>query len=163
MKKILLLLMFFAVASVATAQSLTLAELQNLCKLSNWQTANDMLTRKGWEFHSSSKGDYDHYASIEFAFSKSDWNAEYATAWLVLYIDGSQVEKVNYVAPKNTYNVIKNSLAANGYKRIDNQIEDGNITTFYSNSTYNLKLIQATTESEYGGTKTSYRISISRK
>ena len=160
-KLLTLILAFFAIS--ASAQSLTLAELQNFCRLSNWQTANDNLTRKGWEFHGSSKGDYDHYASIEFAYSKSGWNGDYATAWLTLYIDGNKVEKVWYQAPKNTYNIIKNSLAANGYKRTDNEIKDGDISTFYTSKSFDIKLTNSTVDTQYGGQGAAYSITISRK
>ena len=160
-KILTILLTLFAVT--ATAQSLTLAELQNFCKSSNWQTCNDILTQKGWEFHGSSKGDNTHYSTIEFAFSKSGWNGDYANAWLTLYIDGSQVEKVWYQAPKTTFNTIKNSLSANGYKSTDNKIEDGDITTYYTGKTFDIKLTTSTANNQYGGKDAVYRITISRK
>ncbi len=160
-KFLTLILAFFTIS--AASQSLTLAELQNLCKLANWQNGNDLLTRKGWEFHGSSKGDYDHYSTIEFAYSKSGWNGDYASAWLTFYIDGSQVEKVWYQAPKNTFNIIKNSLAANGYKRTDSEIKNGDISTFYTNKSFDLKLTNSTAGNQYGGQDAVYRITISRK
>lgn len=163
MKKLITLLLFSVIAISTMAQSLTLSELQNFCKLSNWQTANDILSRKGWEFHGSTKGDFDHYSSIEFAYSKSDWSGDYASAWLTLFIDGNQVEKVWYQAPKNTFNTIKNSLTANGYKRTDNEIKDGDIITYYSGKLFNLKLTISTADNQFGGQDAVYRITISRK
>lgn len=160
-KFLTLILAFFTIST--SAQSLTLAELQNLCNLANWQNGNDLLTRKGWEFHGSSKGDYDHYSTIEFAYSKSGWNGDYASAWLTLYINGSQVVKVQYQAPKNIYNIIKNSLTANGYKRIDSEIKDGDIATYYTNKSFDIKLKTSTVDKEYGGHGAAYVITISRK
>jgi len=160
-KLLILILFFFAIS--ASAQSLTLAELQNLCKLSNWQSGHDLLTQKGWEFHGSSKGDYDHYASIDYAYSKTGWNGDYATAWLTLYIDGSKVEKVHYQAPKNTYNIIVNSLSVNGYKRTDSEIQDGDIITYYTSKSFDLKLTTTTVDKEYGGQGAAYSIIILRK
>ncbi|MBO7595542.1 MAG: hypothetical protein J6T70_00645 [Bacteroidales bacterium] len=161
--KILTLLMLFITFS-ATAQTLTLAELQNLCKLSNWQTGNDILTRKGWEFYGSDKGDASHYASISFAYDISDWNGDYASGWARLYIDDDgHVARVYYNGPNAAMNTIKNSLTANGYKRINSEIDDGNIITIYANNSFELKFTTFTSDTQFGGTKASSSIILSRK
>lgn len=161
--KILTLLLLFITIS-ATAQTITLAELQNLCKLSNWQTGNDILTRKGWEYYGSDKGDASHYATISFAYDLSDWDGDYASGWARLFIDDDgHVERVYYNGPNAAMNTIKNSLAANGYKRINSEIDNSNITTIYANNTFELKFTTFTSDTQLGGTKASSSIVISRK
>ena len=69
--KVLTLLLTFLAFS-ASAQNLTLSELQILCKLSNWETGAQTLSRKGWEYHDSKRGDTYEYSTITYAYDKDD-------------------------------------------------------------------------------------------
>lgn len=163
MKKSLLILSVIFSLSVS-AQNLTLTELQNLCKLSDWETGTNTLTRKGWEYHNSKRGDTYEYSTISYAYNKDDWSSEYASAWFRFYTYNNKVECVDYQPTDNAYKNIKASLAANGYKQTNSKIEDNSISTYYSNPSFVLIIETTSQERRYGsGTKVSYIITLIRK
>lgn len=157
-----LLLMVFAMS--ATAQNLSLAELQNLCKQSNWENGANILTRKGWEYHNSKRGDTYEYSTISYAYGKDAWYDDRATAWFRFYTYNGRVEEIDYQPTDNAYKAIKNSLAANGYKLTDSKIYDNSIASFYSSPSFILVIQTSTQERAYsGGTMVSYIITLTRK
>lgn len=157
-----LLLAFLTVA--ATAQTLTLGELQTLCKLSNWETGANTLTRKGWEYHDSKRGDSYEYSTITYAHSKDAWYDDRAAAWFKFFTYNNRVERITYQPTDNAFKAIKASLAANGYKQIDSEIYDNYLSTTYSSPSFILEIQTSTQErAYYGGTSVSYLIGIIRK
>ena len=157
-----LLLAFLTVA--ATAQTLTLGELQTLCKLSNWETGANTLTRKGWEYHDSKRGDSYEYSTITYAHSKDAWYDDRAAAWFNFFTYNNRVERITYQPTDNAFKAIKASLAANGYKQIDSEIYDNYLSTTYSSPSFILEIQTSTQErAYYGGTSVSYLIGIIRK
>lgn len=163
MKHILSILLIISTFPIS-AQNLTLAELQNLCRLSDWETGSNTLTRKGWEYHDSKRGNTYEYSTITYAHGKNSWNEDRASAWFHFYTYNNRVEQVMYQPTDNAYKAIKAALSANGYKQIDNQIHDNYITTTYSNSSFILEIETTTQERAYGGgTVVTYLISLVRK
>lgn len=164
MKKTFLLSMLMLSIVFATAQDVTLTELQNFCKLLNWQTADDIITKKGWEFHDSKRGDTYEYSTITYAYDKKTWHEDRAAAWLYFFTYNNRVEKVGYTPTDKAYKTIKASLAANGYKQLNNEINDGSIVSTYSNSNFYVKIETETQERMYGGgTMVNYFILLTRK
>ena len=163
MKQVLFSLFLFVAFSV-NAQNLTLIELQNLCKLSNWENGVELLTRKGWEFHDSKRGNDLEYSTISYAYGKNDWYEDRATAWFHFLTYNNRVEKISYQPTNNCFKNIKASLAANGYKQIDNQIYDNYILTTYRNQNFILNITTTTQKSVFSdATKVSYIINLIRK
>ena len=165
MKLQLLALLLISFALSASAQNLTLAELQNLCKLSNWETGAQTLSRKGWEYHDSKRGSSWQYSIISYAHSKDDYYEDRAAAWFTFYTYDNRVDKIHYTPPNRTaYNNIVATLAANGYKRVDNQINDDNITVTYSSPSFTLEIKTETTKHAYNSTTfETNRIYLTRK
>ncbi len=164
MKKIITLFLFCAIVISTSAQNLTLSELQNLCKLSNWENGANTLTRKGWEYHDSKRGDTYEYSTISYAHSKDEWNGKYASAWFQFYTYNNRVERIAYQPTDNAFKAIKASLASNGYKQIDNQIYNNFISTTYNSPSFTLVIETTTQERMYGnGTIVSYNIYLTRK
>ena len=91
MKSILSIIFSLLVVSTS-AQTLTLGELQTLCKLSDWETGSNTLTRKGWEYHNSKRGDTYEYSTISYAYGKDAWYDDRATAWFRFYTYNGRVE-----------------------------------------------------------------------
>lgn len=163
MKILLSILLIISTFSIS-AQNLTLTELQTLCKLSNWETGSNTLTRKGWEYHDSKRGNTYEYSTITYAHGKDSWNEDRASAWFHFYTYNNRVEQVTYQPTDNAFKAMKAALSANGYKQIDNQIHDNYITTTYSNSSFILEIETTTQERAYGGgTVVTYLIGLVRK
>ncbi|MBP5369646.1 MAG: hypothetical protein J6Z01_14470 [Bacteroidales bacterium] len=162
--KYILAILSLLLSTYAAAQNLTLAELQNLCKLSNWETGTNTLTRKGWEYHDSKRGNTNDYSTISYSYGKDDWSNEYASAWFKFYTYNNRVECIDYQPTDNAYKNIKASLAANGYKQTNSKIEDNSISTYYANPSFVLIIETTTQERRYGsGTIVSYMITLIRK
>lgn len=152
------------IAFSANAQTLSLAELQTLCKLSNWETGANTLTRKGWEYHDSKRGDTFEYSTITYAHSKDDWFEDRAAAWFYFYTYDNHVERISYQPTDNAFKAIKASLSANGYKQTDSEIHDNYITSTYTSPSFILEINTTTQERAYGGgKKVSYLLTLTRK
>ena len=163
MKNILAIL-FILQSTYAASQNLTLTELQNLCKQSNWENGANILTRKGWEYHNSKRGDTYEYSTISYAYGKDTWYDDRATAWFRFYTYNGRVEEVDYQPTDNAYKSIKATLSANGYKQTDSKIYDKAIAAFYSSPSFILVIQTSTQERAYGGgTMVSYIITLTRK
>jgi len=165
MKTALITLTLAFIILSTSAQNLTLAELQTLCKLSNWESGSQTLQRKGWEYHDSKRGDSWQYSIITFAHSKDDYYEDRASAWFTFYTYDNRVDKIHYTPPSQTvYRNIVNALSANGYKRIDNEINDDNITVTYSSPSFMLVIKTETTKHAYNSTTfETNRIYLTRK
>ena len=161
-KIVSVILLFLALTS--TAQDLTLVELQNLCKLSNWETGNTTLVRKGWEYHDSrrSYAYNEPIVAIVYGYNKNTYGR--AAAWVCLFTHNEKVEQVLYDATESAYKNINASLAANGYKKIGSDMDDGKITTTYGSKQFMLKITMETEKREYtDATYTKYTIIVIRR
>lgn len=160
--KLTLIFVLFAFASIA--QDLTLVELQNLCKLSNWETGHSTLVSKGWEYHDSrrSYAYNEPIVAIVYGYNKNSFGR--APAWVCLFTHNERVEQVLYDPTESAYKIINASLAANGYKKISSDMDDGKITTTYGSKQFMLKITMETEKQEYtDATYTKYTIIVIRR
>ena len=82
-KKSILLLTVVLFSVTASANSLSLDELQSICSKKKWEEVNQYLTNKGWEYESSKKGSSTQYNLITWSFNKN-YNGS-ASNWLKLF------------------------------------------------------------------------------
>ena len=160
--KLTLIFVFSTLTSIA--QDLTLVELQNLCKLSNWETGNTTLVRKGWEYHDSRRSTAynEPIVAIVYGYNKNTYGR--AAAWACLFTHNEKVEQVLYDATESAYKNINASLTANGYKKIGSDMDDGKITTTYGSKQFMLKITMETEKREYtDATYTKYTIIVIRR
>lgn len=127
---------------ICSAQNLTLNDLQTIGNKSNWENVNQFVLNKGWEYYESAKGTTNKYNTITWSYKKG--YEDKAEAWFYLYTYEESPNKVSYsVFNKTAYTKIQNSLNSLGYKLIDNEINDDEIISRYSNSKF---IIVITTE-----------------
>lgn len=166
MKTKIILFLLSIITISASAQNLTLADLQKLCKLTDWETGANILTHKGWEYHSSKRGDSYDFSTITYAYGKNHWYGEEdrATAWFNFSTHNNRVEQITYQPTNSAYKNIKASLASNGYQKINNEIHNEYISTCYSNSSFILEIQTSTQKLEFSEhTTVSYLIRLIRK
>lgn len=148
MKNLLLSVLFVMSTIFVSAQDLTLSELQNLCKQTNWSRGIDILTNKGWTFDSSKVGNATNYSLITYAYGKD--NNGHASAWFYFYVYNNIVEKIGYTSTEKAYKNIKAALTTNGYSLTDNSIDkDNSITTIYENRSYRISICTQTIKDDY--------------
>ncbi len=132
-----LLLIFLA--QIALGQTLTLSDLENICDKTNWESVNQFLMNKNWEYYESAKGDSEKYNTITWSFNKSF--GDKAEAWFYLFTYEGFPNKISYsVFNKPSYTVIQNYLSSKGYKLQNSEIEDNELISTYANSKFLLKI-----------------------
>lgn len=125
--------------STIQAQKLSLNDLENICQKKNWESVNQFLMNKGWEYYESSKGDSESYNTITWSYNKS--YDDKASAWFYLYTYEGFPNKVKYsVFNKPSYSAIQKSLSSKGYKLKDSEIEDNELISNYASSKFLLTI-----------------------
>ena len=164
MKRCLLYFLMIVFGTSVSAQNLTLQELQNLCKLQNWETGNNILSNKGWEFHDSERGSSYQAAVITYAYNKNYYNNNRASAWFAFYAVNNRVEKIHYTATESAYKSIMSSLASNGYKQIGSDIGYKSLTATYKSQSFLLEITTETQErdDDYGVTHAVHSLELIR-
>jgi antitoxin component YwqK of YwqJK toxin-antitoxin module len=165
-KKIALLLFLFYHGFV-NSQNLTMIELLQLSNKPNWEAVNSTLTAKGWEYYDSKKGDDTSYDVVTWALNKNNYN-EKAQGWFMLYTYTGLPNKVSYqFRKKATYDNLKAALSSNGFKYVDSDVNDNEVTSNYYNAFFfvELQYLQMPEdESSYSdNTHTSYVITVIKK
>lgn len=123
------------------SQKLTINQLITICNKSNWESVNQYIQNRGWDYFESEKGDSEKYNTITWSYQKNYYDDK-AKGWFHLYTYEGFPNKVIYnVFNKPSYNIIKNNLSSKGFKLTDKKIEDNEITTTYSNNSFILKII----------------------
>ncbi|MEY8847628.1 hypothetical protein AB9K26_02370 [Psychroserpens sp. XS_ASV72] len=163
--KILFVLTCVFLSSVE-AQKLTLNDLENICQKKNWESVNQFLMNKGWEYYESSKGDSESYNTITWSYNKS--YDDKASAWFYLYTYEGFPNKVSYsVFNKPSYTAIQKSLSPKGYKLKDSEIEDNELISNYASSkfllTISTKKREKDTYSSYDKSITAYGFTLIKK
>ncbi len=147
------------------SQRLTLSHLTTICNKSNWENVNDYLNTLGWIYYDSKKGDDEHYNTITWSFEKDSYSDK-AQAWFYLYTYESFPNKVSYsVFNKQSFDLIKNNLSANGFQLINSEINDNEIVSKYSNANFIIEITTSKRETEdyYNKTLTAYKIIVIKK
>lgn len=115
-----------------------LSDLTSLCNKKNWEDVNQILLSKGWTYYDSEKGTTYRYNTITWSFDK-DYYSDKAGGWFYLYTYEGYPNKISFsVFNKTSYSLIQNSISSSGFKLIDSEIEDNEITSTYGNSSYTL-------------------------
>ncbi|MCG8184426.1 toxin-antitoxin system YwqK family antitoxin [Tenacibaculum piscium] len=134
---ILIILLF--ICQISFGQKLTLNNIENICTKSNWESVNQFLINKNWEYYESEKGNSEKYSTITWSFNKS--YEDKASAWLYLYTYEGFPNKISYsVFNKPSYSVIQKSLNSKGYKLQNSEIEDNELISTYANNKFLLKI-----------------------
>jgi len=165
MKKLIFLSMLVFGFLNSNAQRLTLTDLTNLCNKKNWEDVNQTLHLKNWSYYDSEKGSSLKYNTITWSFNKEDYSDK-AQAWFYLYTYEDFPNKVVYsVFNKESYNLIQNSLSANGFKLTNSEIEDNQVISTYSSQSYTLKISTAKREDSDWSSRsvTAYSITLIKK
>ncbi len=141
---LVLIVSFFS----AKAQYFTLSQLEYLASRNDWQTVDNYLTNRGWEYYESEKGESDEYDIVIWSYGR-EWdfmsNSNKAQAWFKVYAYNNKVEMITYqIHVRQKYLNIINSLASHGYKKIGSEIKDDEIITKYSNSKFILAVSKTT-------------------
>ncbi|MCW5521120.1 hypothetical protein J1N09_14825 [Aureitalea sp. L0-47] len=165
MNRFLILLFLVAISIETTSQNLNLNDLHSLCSKSKWETVNQILINKGWEYYSSEKGNSSKYNTITWSYKKESYSDE-ALAWFYLYTYEGFPNKVSLsFFNQEGFKRFQNSLSSNGYKLINSSIEDDELISSYSNSRYNLTTsTKKRKENDYSNSSfTAYRITVIKK
>lgn len=122
-------------------QSLTLSDLISFCDKTNWESINQVLLSKGWTYYSSQKGSSDKYNTITWSYQKEYYNDK-ALGWFYLYTYEGFPNKIAYtVFNKKSYSLIQNNIGSAGFKLVNSNIGDNEISSIYGNSKYTLNII----------------------
>jgi antitoxin component YwqK of YwqJK toxin-antitoxin module len=146
-------------------QKLSLTDLSFLCNKKNWEDVNQYLLAKGWTYFDSEKGDTYKYNTITWSFKK-DYYSDKAQGWFYLYTYEGYPNKISYsVFNKESYYLIQNSISTAGFKLIDSEIEDNEVTSTYGNSSYTLSISYAkrTDDDWQDRSVTAYKITLIKK
>ncbi len=158
-------------STVLYSQNITLNDLFSFCNKANWDEVNEIILKKGWEYHESAKGDDTHYNTITWSFKKERYG-EKAQGWFKLFTYEGLPNKVSLsFFNKPAYNQIKNAVTASGMKSMGNEIDDNKITANYANDKFIVTIQTAKRENEsendYGMSQsnslTAYNIIVVKK
>jgi antitoxin component YwqK of YwqJK toxin-antitoxin module len=161
------IILLFFIVNISNAQKISLAELHTMSANKSWETSNKFLLSKGWEYNNSEKGDDEHYNKIIWAYHKTGYEKEKATAWFYVYTYDGLPNKVMYrFREKNFYFAIKQQLVINKYKLQEEEVLDEKVIATYSNPSFVLQLEYAretNEDEEYNGSFTVYNITVYKK
>lgn len=161
----ILLFVLFTFFAPLSSQNLTVYDLQNLCSKSSWNTVNSIITKKGWEYYDSEKGNSYQYDIITWSYKKSAYD-DSAQGWFYLFAFNGEPSKISYsVFNKPSFAAIENSLIKAGYEIVGNEIEDNEIITTYQNSKFYLEVTTAKTNDDFYTNRsiTAYNITLKKK
>ncbi len=148
--KVLIMFLCFSF-DYSFGQSISLNELFNLCKKTNWTQVNEHLTNNGWDYYESSKGDDTEYSTITWSYKK-EYYEEKAKGWFYIYTYDGLPNKIVYTCfNKSSFSQIKNGIASANLKLTGNTIEEDNIISNYENSSYivSIRTSRQEDDSEY--------------
>lgn len=159
----LIALTIYFIPILSYSQNLSLVDLEKICSKKNWESVNEYLNKRGWEYYESKKGETYEYDVIVWSHNRSRYNDE-AEAWFNLFTYQNKPSKLNYYFfNKPSYNQIQKSIKYNNYSLIDSEIRDNEIISKYSNSNYILTITTEKTKSDYEASITTYYIKLIEK
>lgn len=158
--------LLLAVFSFAQSQKITLEELQTICNNKNFEATNRLLLSKNFEFSRTEKTD-DKANIISWSMDKISSDGSIVTSTLSTHsTDGVTSKAIFKFRNKDIYAVISAEIQRFGYKPENDEIEDGNIISNYSNKNFIIKLsfkkISEQAESN-APAHTAYEVEIIRK
>ncbi len=161
----MLFFLFSFASGTGYCQNLTATEITALCSKSNWETINSYLISKGWAYYESSTSEDYKINTITWSYEK-EYYSEKALGWFYAYSFENTPTKVSFnFFNRKSYNTIQNSIAAAGYKLLNNEIGDNSITLTYSNTSHILTILtrKREAENEDDFSATSYEVTITKK
>lgn len=133
------LCVFLLLHSFSFSQDLTIEDLQSILEKNNWTEANTLLSKKGWEYNSSKKGE-DGYNGITWSYNLDRSNNK-AESWIKLYTFNGIPGKIKYdVFNKSSYEKIQSELTDYGYSYLKDEIENESVSTNYKNGNFWLEI-----------------------
>jgi antitoxin component YwqK of YwqJK toxin-antitoxin module len=164
-KKVVFICLFYFVVFICPAQKMSLYELTSLCSKKRWEDVNKKLNANGWDYYDSEKGNSEKYNIITWSYDKESYSDK-AQAWFYLYTYESYPNKVRYqFFNKQSYTIVEKSFQSFGFKLIDSEIGNNELTSTYENSNYILEIITSHEKSDdWSSTSyTAYEIVLIRK
>lgn len=153
---------------IGLSQKLTISDLTVLCSKKTWSEVNSIITKKGWNYHSSEQGDFESFNEVNWAFELNRYDDK-AKGWVTLYTYEGLPSKISYeVFNKNSFTIIENSIKAAGFKLTTTEILDNEVIAEYANKEYYLTVSYSTIEDDdddyfYTSNRTAYTILITKK
>lgn len=150
---------------IGLSQKLTISDLTLLCSKKTWSEVNSIITKKGWNYHSSEQGDFESFNEVNWAYDLNMYDDK-AKGWVTLYTYEGLPSKISYeVFNKNSFTIIENSIKAAGFKVTTTEILDNQVLAEYANKECYLNISYSTIEDEddYTSNLTSYSILITKK
>ena len=152
---------------IGLSQKLTISDLTLLCSKKTWSEVNSIITKKGWNYHSSEQGDFESFNEVNWAYDLNMYDDK-AKGWVTLYTYEGLPSKISYeVFNKNSFTIIENSIKAAGFKVTTTEILDNQVLAEYANKEYYLTVSYSTIEDDddyyYTSNRTAYTILITKK
>lgn len=116
---------------------------------SNWADVNNVLISKGWVFYNSQKGDAGDYSIVTWSYNKSQYSNDAQGWFYFLFAEGTSNGVVYTTTNLSSYQLIQNSLSANGFTYFDSEVEDNKSTTVYASKSYKLEISLERVEKSY--------------
>lgn len=164
MKTVLIAFILFPL--IGLSQKLTISDLTLLCSKKTWSEVNSIITKKGWNYHSSEQGDFESFNEVNWAYDLNMYDDK-AKGWVTLYTYEGLPSKISYeVFNKNSFTIIENSIKAAGFKVTSTEILDNQVIAEYANKEYYLTVSYSTIEDDdyyYTSNRTAYTILITKK
>lgn len=159
-----LFMILFSTGSYAQGSaSFGLGELINFQK-GDFVAINDIVTKRGWEFRSSTKKNSDDPSVVTWAFGASLDAIPYerdevkAYAWLFLYTYDNSVSYLSYQTHSaQSYTRIKDDIHKYGMKIVKNLVAENVVTTTYAGTNY---VISVSISTRAGSVATIYLFTI---
>lgn len=153
--KIKLLAFLVFCFSQTFAQNISFSDLISFMNKSNWESVNQTLMNKGWDFYGSSED-----GKIEWSFGKDIFDK--AKGWITLNTSLGSPQRISFqFHTKIIYNSMQKSIIASGlYKLSSNIVEDG-LVLLYINKNYTVSLTTAKNEDEYSA-NAIYKVVVSK-
>ncbi len=164
-ESIILMLLIMSTGLNVLGQKLTINDLTNFCNKKTWGEVSQILTKSNWIYYDSEKGSTDELSIVTWSYSKELYSDE-ALGWLNLSTEEGEPIGVTYsFFNSRSYSMIQGSINSNGFKLIDNSIEDGEVISIYENKIFKLfiSIIKRESSDWSDVSTTAYRISLIKK
>lgn len=144
--KYIFTLAFLLIVQTIHAQNLSLDQLVSL-QSKDLEYINEYLVSRGWQFDSSEAETEEDMGRAIWAYGKSDFEPEKATAWFnLIYSPGYESTILYQTHNKSQYTLIKNRIAALGMKLFRSQIVEDGLISVYLGKNYAVKVVSSSSE-----------------
>ena len=160
MKRIIVIVVLFAISSSVNAQSFSVRELTNLV-YKNWDDFDTYVTAKGYSYNEAKKDSF--YESRIYSLHRSDYE-RYAGYWISFYKYLDHQTMISWQTSNQKYYLdFKAQLIAEGFKFIKSEIVKGNNVNTYVTGNKEITLVSGKTKANDGREVNVYEISLTLK